>query len=144
MLHGYHFRFIFTTAPCEMHCQYPLLKGDTAEDSERRLGDVLVVLPPLGSSAGNGPGTGRWGGRTWGPTFLGIMPRCLATPGSGEGAAEGGQAPTAAWTAQPSGHRGSLPFQPSPALSASARNLDEEVGRWDPNYSTAPVLRPRL
>lgn len=144
ILHGHHFRFIFTTAQCETCCQYPLLRGDTAEDSGRRLGDVLVVSLPLGSSAGSRPGTGRWVGRTWGPTSPGIMPRCLATPGSGEGAAEEGQAPMAAWTARPSGHRGSLPFQPSPALSASARNLDEEVGRWDPNYSTAPVLRPRL
>lgn len=78
------------------------------------------------------------------PTFLGTLPQCLATPSLDDVAAEWVQALMAAWTAQPLGHGGSFPFQSSPALAASARNLDEEVGRWDPNYSTAPVLHPRL
>lgn len=93
---------------------------------KKRLGDLPGVTPLTSSNAGIGHRMVKWHGPT-------------------EVAAEGVQAPRAAWTTQPLGHQGSFPHSsPGIPLSGSARKLDEEVGRQDPKHSAAPVLHPRL
>lgn len=67
-----------------------------------------VVTWLLRSSAGIGHRSVKRGSPTSVSTFLSTILGCLAIPRSGAVAAEGDQAPVAAWTAQHLGHQGSF------------------------------------